>query len=639
MNKIQNEKWVNALPDEALCIAEEINIEIAKVIAERIKTIGELSPSDVKKLTNSLEYLGSDFKKITKLIAKYSSKGQMAVVDMLKEVADANDEFANVFYSAKGIAAHTWHNDKYLNNLVESMARQTAAEFKNLSQTLAYKIDDRTLTLRQMYSRAIDKAIYEVQSGTVDYHTAMRKTVKQLAIGLRSKDSAITVNSETGEVKLIWESGHSRRLDSHVRQNLIDGIKQLQGQILDYHGEQFGSDGVELSAHAISAPDHVTVQGRQFSNEEFFKMQTAQNFQDVKGNKYEGFSRPIGQWNCRHVHFPIVIGISEPVYSEEQLKEFAENSEKKYDLTQQQRAMETKLRSLKTQRIAASSAGDELEAKRLQRKINEQQTIYRRFSEKHNLLYDTKRASIEGYRRISVDKPDYLRNNLPKHYKDERLIGEKISQSDLNQIIEYAKSKDVQIGSLNNPTGGFERYRGNIKILRELINEISIQQQKELFIGSKIRKPALYYGYILGYDGDRSKIDVNAFAETTGRTITLNKFMFDDSEHLMREYAVAEKQHYFVKGSNYKHIIPHEIGHIINKGNKALIVKIIAVLEETANKQNLSLDDFIKNHISSYAADKNIDGSYCELLPEINSLLKLNENNDIIKLLKNKEVL
>lgn len=98
----------------------------------------------------------------------------------------------------------------------------------------------------------------------------------------------------------------------------------------------------------------------------------------------------------------IIIGISKPVHTEEQLKEFAENSKNKYDLTQQQRAMETKLRSLKTRRLAASAAGDELEAKRLQRKINKQQTIYRRFSEKHNLLYDTQRASVQGYRRISV---------------------------------------------------------------------------------------------------------------------------------------------------------------------------------------------------------------------------------------------
>ena len=404
MNKIQNEKWVNALPDEAVSVAEEINIEIAKVIAERIKTIGELSASDVKKLTNSLEYLGADFEKITKLIAKYSGQGQQAVVDTLQQVADANDDFAKTFYSAKGIAAHTWHSDKYLNNLVEAMTRQTAAEFTNLSQTLAYKIDDRYIPLRQMYSRAIDKAIYEVQSGTLDYHTAMRKTVKELATGLRVKDSALVVDKETGEVKLHWDSGYSRRLDSHLRQNLVDGVKQLQSLMLDYHGEQFGSDGVELSAHAISAPDHLPVQGKQFSNEEFCKMQTAKDFEDVNGKQYNAFARPIGQWNCRHIRFPIVIGISKPVHTEEQLKEVAENSNKKYKLTQQQRAMETKLRSLKTQRLAASAAGDEVEAKRLQREINKQQTIYRRFSEKHGLLYDTQRASVEGYRKISTKK-------------------------------------------------------------------------------------------------------------------------------------------------------------------------------------------------------------------------------------------
>lgn len=414
MNKIQNEKWVNALPDEAVSVAEEINIEIAKVIAERIKAIGELSPGDVKKLTNSLEYLGADFSKITKLIAKYADKGQMAVVDAMQKAADANDEFANVFYSAKGIAAHTWHNDTYLKQLVEAMTRQTAAEFTNLSQTLAYKIDDRTIPLRQMYTRAIDKAIYEVQSGTVDYHTAMRKTVKQLATELRVVDPKMTVDKKTGEVKLKWESGYSRRIDSHIRQNMIDGIKQLQAQMLDYHGERFGSDGVELSAHAISAPDHLPVQGKQFSNEEFYKLQNAlefpEGFEDVNGNHYDLIKRPIGQWNCRHVHFPIVIGISEPVHTEEQLKEFAENSKKKYDLTQQQRAMETKLRSLKNQRLAASAAGDELEAKRIQKKINAQQTIYRNFSNKHNLLYDTQRASVEGYRRISIKDLQNLEN-------------------------------------------------------------------------------------------------------------------------------------------------------------------------------------------------------------------------------------
>lgn len=312
MSKILNEKWVNALPNEAVSIAEDINIEIAKVIAERIKKIGQLSPTDVKKLTNAIEYLGADFGKITKLIAKYSGKGQQAVVDSLGQVADESDEFAKTFYSAKGIVARTHYDDTYLKSLVTMISRQTASEFTNLSNTLAYKIDNRYLSLRQMYTQSIDKAIYEVQSGTVDYNTAMRKTIKDLSTQMRIKPTDMH-----GNAKIKWESGYTKRFDSHIRQNMIDGVKQLQSQILAYHGEQFGSDGVELSAHAISAPDHVGVQGRQFSNEEFANMQSGLSCVDTDGKEHSGFSRPIGQWNCRHVTFPIIIGISERVHSDE----------------------------------------------------------------------------------------------------------------------------------------------------------------------------------------------------------------------------------------------------------------------------------------------------------------------------------
>ena len=509
MNKIQNEKWVNALPEEAVSIAEEINIEIAKVIAERIKSIGELSPSDVKKLTNSLQYLGADFSKITKLIAKYSGKGQQAIVDTLQSVADGNDEFAEVFYSAKGISAHTWHNDTYLHNLVEAMTRQTVAEFANLSQTLAYKIDDRYIPLRQMYSRAIDKAIYEVQSGTVDYHTAMRKTVRDLATGLRVKDSALVVDKETGEVKLHWESGYSRRLDSHIRQNLIDGVKQLQSQMLDYHGERFGSDGVELSAHAISAPDHLPIQGRQFSNEDFFKLQTAQSFKDVKGTEYKAILRPIGQWNCRHVRFPIIIGISEPVHTDEQLKEFAENSKKKYDLTQQQRAMETKLRSLKTQRLAASAAGDELEAKRLQRKINEQQTVYRRFSKKHNLLYDTKRASVEGYRRISIEGLQDLENR--------DILKKKISKGEITLTLNPEK-QNVHMFNHDKYVEGRSYVTIPFEELQEIIYTKHATGKVVIFKNGQIQE-TIFLNKIIGIDKD---LDGNEF-ETNGLKIHYSK--------------------------------------------------------------------------------------------------------------------
>lgn len=125
----------------------------------------------------------------------------------------------------------------------------------------------------------------------------------------------------------------------------------------------------------------------------------------------------------------------------------AENSQRKYKLTQQQRAMETKLRTLKAERIALTAAGDEIGAKQIQKKINEQQKAYRQFSEKNNLLYDTKRASVEGYRQISVKETNETSNELTnnivptvdknKALKDVHYIGK------INKDIYSCVTKDI----------------------------------------------------------------------------------------------------------------------------------------------------------------------------------------------------
>ena len=229
------------------------------------------------------------------------------------------------------------------------------------------------------------------------------------------------------------------------------------------------------------------------------------NFEDVKGNKYEGFPRPIGQWNCRRVKFYIIIGISQPVYSEEQLKEFAENSKCKYDLTQQQRAMETKLRSLKTQRLAASAAGNELEAKRLQRKINEQQTIYRRFSEKHNLLYDTKRASVERYRRISIEGLQDLENR--------DILKKKISKGEITLTLNLEK-QNVHMFNHDKYVEGRSYVTIPFEELQEIIYTKHAAGKVVIFKNGQIQE-TIFLNKIIGIDKD---LDGNEF-DTNGLKI------------------------------------------------------------------------------------------------------------------------
>lgn len=398
MNRLLDENWLESLPDTVADNMEKQNAEIIEVICKRIKYFGDLRPTEAKKLTNSIAFAGADLKEIEEIIKKYTGLNSKEIKKIFEQAAYENDEFAKQYYEYRGLSPITHTNNAYLQNIYRAIAESTLNTFENLSDTYGFKFPGaKAVTLRRAYTQIIDKAIYEIQTGVTDYNTAMRQSVKKLA------DSGVRVIREsTGESVVRWESGYSRRVDSSARMNILDGVRRLNQEMLLYHGEKFGSDGVELSAHAISAPDHMYVQGHQFSNEEFNKMQSGQSCTDVNGREYEGFERPIGEWNCKHFAFPIVIGISEPTYSEEQLENLRENSRKKYDATQEMRKRETEIRRLKDRRMAYSAAGNELDAKRTQREINQKQKEYNKFCADNGLSAKPERTLVEGYKRVST---------------------------------------------------------------------------------------------------------------------------------------------------------------------------------------------------------------------------------------------
>ena len=141
------------------------------------------------------------------------------------------------------------------------------------------------------------------------------------------------------------------------------------------------------------------------------------------------------------------------------------------------------------------------------------------------LDYLEKCGTTEEWEKLKASEQSYLRNNLPKAYKDERHIGKVISAEELADVIDFAKAKGVQIGTVDHPTGGFETYCGDTAVLKEIIDELAKQQSSPLYTKSGAKNAILRYDNVLGYNGDNSMIDVGAFAQTDGKTITLNKFM------------------------------------------------------------------------------------------------------------------
>ncbi len=549
-------------------------------------------------------------------------------------------EYSRPFFEAQGMVFIPFEENEPLQRYVESISRQTVGEYKNLTQNTAFAVFDESgrnvaplfdanigkapTSLHDTYTKVIDQAVTTAQLGYTDYQSAMRQTLKALAAsGIRTVDYA---------------TGYSRRLDSAVRQNILWGIKQCNQNTADMVGEQFGADGYEIDYHSHPRPSHEAMGGRQYA------IGKARTVNGVHYPSFDTVAHLLEDYGCLHFKFSILLGISEPAYDPEQLAAFKEADKQtfefegkkytKYEASQVQRKLETAIRHQKDRANIAKAAGDDDMRRQAQEKINHLTSKYKKFSDASGLPTRAQRMSVSGFRRVKPYREYHLRNNLPKAYKDPRHVEEPISSEKLDEILSYAKSKGVQIGTGGISSGGFRHYCGDPEVLKDIIDEVARQQNSPLYKKSGAKPPILRYDNVLGYKGDPSKIDIDAFAMTKGRTITLNKFMFDDSVHLISEYTEAMKNGVFVKGTNYSNIISHEAGHIIGNANKSIKNKVRNCLIDQAQKEGQHFDDYLINNISSYCADLDEFGEYTEIISEINSLLTFDENNGIIKLLK-----
>lgn len=239
---------------------------------------------------------------------------------------------------------------------------------------------------------------------------------------------------------------------------------------------------------------------------------------------------------------------------------------------------------------------------------------------------------------LRVSEQEYLHGNLPKDFNDTRKIGERIKQDDLQKVIENARLKGVQIGVEGNPTGGFENYCGDLAVLYNAIEQAARQLCCDLFKKAKGGKIILMYDNILDTSKTGQVVDISTFAMTNGRTIILNKFMYDDSAYLAKQYAKAVAAGHFPKGTDYTCIIAHETGHIIDKNTRGLRKEVVYIVEKAAHQEGITMDEYITKNVSIYGAALNSKWEYHELVPELNSMLSSGEKHDIIDLLRKEGV-
>lgn len=384
---------------------ENINNYVIQVIAERVKDIENLLPSDVYKLERLLKS-GQDVRKINKEIARLTGLNEREIKKLIQTVAEDAYIDAKPYYDYRNLPYIPIEKNTALRVAVEAIAKQTVDTYANLSKAQAFMIRDLKnpsklipTTVSKTYYSVIDEAVQASQSGTTDYHTAMRRTLKQLAdSGLRS----VEYNTESGR-------RFTQRLDTAVRRNLLDGVRAINQKVQDITGEQFGADGKEITVHANSAPDHEPVQGHQFTNEEFEKLQNDEPFEDVDGEKFDAIARPIGVLNCRHFTYSIIIGLSKPNFTKAQLQKMKAENQRgytapdgphytMYECTQKQRAYETKIREQKERQMLFEQSGDAIGAQEARAKVIDLQKKYRAFSRACGLSIKNEKTSVLGYK-------------------------------------------------------------------------------------------------------------------------------------------------------------------------------------------------------------------------------------------------
>lgn len=388
---------------------QRINEYVIKTICDRIKEIGSLNSSDIHKLQQIFK-MGADVQKINAEIARQTGYQVSEIKKIIKVAALENYLDARPFYDYRMKPFIPFESNIILQRRVQAMANQTVNDYINLSKSQGFMIRDLRnpqrlipTTISQAYQSIIDEAIQASQSGVIDYNTAMRRSVKQLAdSGLRY----ITYNTPSGRI-------YTQRMDSAVRRNILDGIRNINQEMQRLVGEEFGADGVEISVHENPATDHAEMQGHIYSNVEFQKMQSGQTFKDIQGRNYHSFERAVGTLNCRHFAISVIIETAKQTYSDKELKQILDRNEKGYTLpngkhltmyecTQYQRNMETKIRAAKDGQIAARASGDDFLAKQYQAKVNKWQKEYRAFSNACGLTLKRDRTSVSGYQKISV---------------------------------------------------------------------------------------------------------------------------------------------------------------------------------------------------------------------------------------------
>ncbi|MEG1925510.1 MAG: phage minor capsid protein, partial [Ruthenibacterium sp.] len=379
---------IAALREYSLLLTQPVNDFLLKDIARRVAKAGQLTSTAEYQMCRA-QFLGADMPKLKENIETLVSEAGLQIDNLFKFVESKSLDFAENRQLQQITAAYLKASKKDLETLLKT---------KNIGFVAP---DGHVYPLQNAYLKTMDYAVRQVITGAADYNTAIRQATKRLA------DSGIRT--------LPQKNGRNIGIEYAVRRYVMNNISAVATNINEANHDAMGADGWELSAHAASAPDHEPFQGQQFTDKEYSELNNS-------------LVRRIGTLSCKHIAYPIILGISRPAHSEAELKRYVkENADgityqgqhyTLYQAAQIQRGIENEIRHQKNKSLIAKNLGDKESLQSAQIKLNILKEEYNRFSSAAGLRTSSARMQVPGFDRSAAARASWMYKNQHVFYAD-----------------------------------------------------------------------------------------------------------------------------------------------------------------------------------------------------------------------------
>lgn len=380
-------EYLDAAPEPIAIAMRELEKDILREICSRFKLTGELNEVAMNDI-RALRAQGLDMETIEKMIAKHSKETLPQVQKALDRVVEYSQKYYNELASKASIAEPLfWVTAAD----IAQIQSQTLDGYRNITRSLGFALQTNGKVtfqpIAKAYQTALDKAEVKMQSGAFTLQQSLEDAVRELA--------------DSGIYTIDYATGHRDRADVAARRAIFTGLNQLTSKYTETAAETLETDLYEITAHrgardkGIGWKNHKAWQGKVYSTKD--------------GSKYPNIYKVCGLGavdglegaNCRHHRHAFLEGVSERVYTDDELAnidpppvEFEGRTYSAYEATQMQRKIERTVRKLERRRAAYNAAGMTGKEEQTGIRIRRLKKEYREFSRAASLPTQTNRMKV-----------------------------------------------------------------------------------------------------------------------------------------------------------------------------------------------------------------------------------------------------